>query len=187
MCIRLFFDLIENSPGHHKSVSLTLAGPSPHARPGNIWAQIFFPPPAVLTSRLPRSNFPWRTKPRPIWVSSERESLCPWSLGGNRCKSYSFYSFLRFLEGPSPEQHRNIRLPFVWIKNSSGHHKFLSSLLGKPSSNAPSGKSFGWKVLRLVAFAGLRLGGGANESWSLNLAILGGRERLILKKLNDYD
>ncbi len=40
--IRLFFDLTKNSPGHHKSVSLTLAGPSPNALSGKYLTKKIF-------------------------------------------------------------------------------------------------------------------------------------------------
>jgi hypothetical protein len=45
MCIGLCFGLIENRSGHRKSVSLTLAGPSPHARPGKSFGEQNLPPP----------------------------------------------------------------------------------------------------------------------------------------------
>jgi len=48
--MRLSFGLIENSPGHHKSVSLTLAGPSPNARSGKSFGKKNLPPPAVILS-----------------------------------------------------------------------------------------------------------------------------------------
>ena len=47
-------------------------------------------------------QFPWRANPWLNWLSSQKEFLCSWSLGRNRSRSYSFYSFTRFTQGPSP-------------------------------------------------------------------------------------